>query len=493
MSDEQLERDLHRVLGRMMAEQASASFRARVGAVLASPRNTERTWLRFAPRLAGGLIAAVVVVALGAVLATQPRSTGPATVLPASATPATSPSPISGPSLSPTPAPSSSAPVTVDEGMPVVAVPPAAIRMSPIPDSPGVQAGGTPTGPYAYLQGFGSGLLGSRTLYVADAGGGSERAVPLALAAGEQIDEVQTDGAWIVVAVSGPATPGASENGLTCRQQESQPRAWRILAAPLGADGLPSGSFRKIDAGVATRAFEVPGAQGLDCPYPATPPVALAASEVAYAVEAPGAASTVAVRSLPVGLMLVRTYSSPSQVYQVALSSTAVAWSETANGLTHGQAPDWRVMTASITSGSPHQVPLGVVAGPAHVFAPSLLLDGTAVVASLDQFSGVSGTVVRVNGDTVETVDPGHANRQCEAVGADGGLVLLDCNGTTMIGDTATAIPSWVAVWSAGSGLRALGGGPAVAVGIANGWAVGTGADANGHAVLVGVPLSALR
>ena len=98
-----------------------------------------------------------------------------------------------------------------------------------------------------------------------------------------------------------------------------------------------------------------------------------------------------------------------------------------------------------------------------------------------------------VVGDTVETVDPGHANRQCEAVGADGGLVLLGCNGTTMSGDTATAIPSWVAVWSAASGLRALGGRAAVAVGIANGWAVWTGEDQNGQPVLVGVPVSALR
>jgi hypothetical protein len=377
--------------------------------------------------------------------------------------------------------------VIVDEGMPVVAVPPSMIRMTPIPDSPRVQVGGTPTGPYAYLQG-----IGNRTLYVADAGGGSERAVPLPLAVDEQIDEARTWGWWIVAAVSGPAKPGASEGGLTCRQQESQPRAWRILAARLGADGLPSDSFRKIDAGVATRAFEAPGAQGLACPYPATPPVALAAGLVTYAVEAAGAASNVVIRSLHDG-SLVRTIASPSQVYQVALSDTAVAWSETANGLTAGQAPDWRVMSASGTTGSPRQVPLGIVAGPAHIFPPSLLLDENAVVASLDQFSGVSGTVVRVDGDTVETVDPGHANRQCEAVGADGGLVLLDCNGTTMSGDTATAIPSWVAVWSAASGLRSLGDGAAVAVGFANGWAVGTGGDTNGHAVLVGVPLSALQ
>ncbi len=448
------------------------------------------------------LVALTLLAAMVAACGSQPatltpsaKEMAPAPTLTLTGTP---PSPTS----SPTPTPSSTAPALVDEGMPVMEVPSAAIRMSPIPDTPGVHAGAAPTGPYAYLQGFGSGLLSSRTLFVADAGGGSERAVPVALAAGEQIDEVRTDGSWIVVAVSGPATPGATSSGLTCSQQESQPRAWRILAAPLSADGLPSGSFRKIDAGVATRAFEVPGSAGLACPYPATPPVAIAASEVAYAVEAAGSASTVLVRPLPTGtfgLTFARTYASPSQVYQIALSSTAVAWSETANGLTDGPTPGWRVMTASIMSGTPHQVgplsphrvPLGVVAGPAHEALPSLLLDGTAVIASLDQFSGVSGTVVRVDGDTVETVDPGHANRQCEAVGADGGLVLLDCNGTTMSGDTATAIPSWVAVWSAASGLRSLGDG--AAMGIEAGWAVWTGGDANGHPVLVGVPLSALR
>jgi hypothetical protein len=387
------------------------------------------------------------------------------------------------------PTPSSSAPVIVDEGMPVVAVPPSMIRMTPIPDSPRVQVGGTPTGPYAYLQG-----IGNRTLYVADAGGGSERAVPLPLAVDEQIDEVRTWGWWIVVAVSGPAKPEASEGGLTCRQQESQPRAWRILAAPLGADGLPSDSFRKIDAGVASRAFEAPGAQGLACPYPATPPVALAAGQVTYAVEAAGAASSVVIRSLRDG-SLVRTIASPSQVYQVALSDTAVAWSETANGLTAGQAPDWRVMSASGTTGSPRQVPLGIVAGPTHIFPPSLLLDENAVVASLDQFSGARGTVVRVVADRVETVDPGHPHRNCGAGGADSGVIVLYCSGTTLSGDTAT-LTSWVAVWSAASGLRALGGGAAMApveLWIANGWAVWTGVDANQHAVLMGVRLSALQ
>lgn len=386
--------------------------------------------------------------------------------------------------------PSSPRPTLTDEGMPVLDIPPAASRIAPIPDSPAVQAGAAPTGPYAYLRG-----IAGKTLFVADAGGGSERQVSLALLADERIDEVLTDRSSIVVAVSRAATTGAAESQLSCKQLERQPRAWRILAAPLGADGLPRVSFRQIDAGVASRPFELPQSAGLACPYPATPPVALAASRVAYAVEAAtGAASTVVVRSLPDG-SLVRSYASPSRVYQVAVSNTAVAWSETANGLTDGQTPDWRVMTASTMAGAPRQVPLGVVAGPRHAFPPSLLLDGDALIASLDQFAGESGTVVRADGDQIETVDRGRAHRDCGAAGADGGVIVLYCNGTTMSGNTAT-MTSWVAAWSAASGLRALGGGVTIAPGdlwTDNGWAMWTGVDAHQHSVLVGVLLSALR
>jgi hypothetical protein len=375
--------------------------------------------------------------------------------------------------------------------MPVLAVPSAAIRVALIPDSLAPQAGAAPTGPYAYLGG-----KGGKTLVVADAGGGSEHRVSLALLADEGIDEVLTDGSWIVVAVSRPTMSSASESQLTCKQVERQPRAWRILVAPLGADGLPKISFQRLDGGVASRPFEPPQSAGLACLHPATPPAALAAGRVAYAVEsATGAASTVVVRSLPGG-SVVRSYASPSQVYQVALSSTAVAWSETANGLTDGQTPDWRVMTAPTMTGAPRQVPLGVVAGLAHAYPPRLLLDGNAVIASLDQFAGESGTVVRVEGDTIETVDPGRAHRNCEAAGADSGVIVLYCNGTTMSGDTATMTPAWVAAWSAASGLRALGGGAAIApveMWTDSGWAAWTGEDANGRSVLVGVLLSAVR
>lgn len=254
--------------------------------------------------LAVSLVTALVAACGSTTVSPPPSASPPATILPASATPAASPSPTPGPTLSPTSSPSSPTPAIVNEGMPVLIAPSGAMRIAPIPDSPGVQAGGTPTGPYAYLQG-----IGNRTLYVADAGGGSERAVLLPLSADEQIDEVQTDGLWIVVAVSGPATPGASENGLTCGQQERLPRAWRILAAPLGADGLPEGSFRKIDAGVASRAFEVPGNAGLACPYPATPPVGLGTvlpHTPASSIFAPLAASGTRIRGRSTGLTSTR-------------------------------------------------------------------------------------------------------------------------------------------------------------------------------------------
>ena len=434
--------------------------------------------------------AAAIVIAVGVVIV-RSGATGPAAEPPVSAPAVSSASLLPSAAASPTPTPSP-LPSLVDEGMPVVVVDPGAMRSALIPERPTEQAGSAPTGPYAYLLGIADSRY--QSLFVADAGGGSERQVPLALLAGEQIDEVVTDEGWIVVAVSRPATPSPTESQLTCAQLERQPRAWRILAAPLDRGGMPALPFARVDAGVASRAFELPQGAGLSCPYPAVPPVAVAADTVAYAVEsAPGGASGVVIRSLPTRALL-RSYASPSQVYQLVLSSTTVAWSETANGLTDGQTPDWRVMTASTTRGAPRQVPLGVVAGRGHEFPPGLLLDGTAVIASLDQFTGSKGTVVRVDGDQIETIDPGHANRNCWAAGAARGVVVLDCNGTTVNGDTA-AMTSWVAVWSAASGLRALGvlTVPAVELWINSGWAVWTGADADQRSVLVGVLLSALR
>jgi hypothetical protein len=376
---------------------------------------------------------------------------------------------------------------SVDVGMPTLAVPSNLLRVAPLSDyPPQVQSGGAPTGPYAYLQGS-----GAVSLLVADAGGGSVRNVPLPLAAGEQTRQIAADGSWLVVVTAEPGVP--------CALPTPTRVSWRIRAARLGSDGLPSGDFQAIDAGVATRSFILPGNQGLSCAEPPIPPLALAAGRVAYGVEAPSgtdpAASQVRVRSLADG-SLVRSIAAPAQVYAVALSSSAVAWVETANGATSGQQADWRVMEAGLPTGSAAVVPLGETSGAAHPETPGIVLDGNALVASLDQYAATRGTVVRVVGGEVTTLDPGQAQRNCGAVGAQGGLVVLACNGSVIQGDTATATGSWLAVWSPTTGLRAVTGDALPKdlsqVSLVNGWVLWTGTDAAQRPVLAAVPLAAL-
>ncbi len=393
---------------------------------------------------------------------------------------ATAPAATQGPSVAP-------ATPSVDLGMPALSVPANQLRVAPLNDyPPQVQSGGAPTAPYAYLQGS-----GAVSLLVADAGGGSVRNVPLPLAAGEQIREVSADGTWLVVVTAQPGVP--------CALPTPTRVSWRILAAPLGSDGLPTGAFHQVDAGTATRSFILPGNQGLSCAEPAIAPLALAAGRVAYGVEAPSgtdlAASQVRVHSLADG-SFVRTLAAPAQVYAVALSSSAVAWVETANGVTSGQRVDWRVMEALLPAGPAAAVPLGETGGATHPEPPGIVLDGTALVASLDQYEASSGTVVRVVGREVATLDPGHTQRNCGAVGAQGGLVVLECNGSVIQGDTATATGGWLAVWSSATGLRAVTGHALPTdvsqVSLVNGWVLWMGTDASGGPVLAALPLAAL-
>ncbi|MGC8633880.1 MAG: glycerophosphodiester phosphodiesterase [Candidatus Limnocylindrales bacterium] len=88
---------------------------------------------------------------------------------------------------------------------------------------------------------------------------------------------------------------------------------------------------------------------------------------------------------------------------------------------------------------------LGETGGAAHPGPPGIVLDGNALVASLNQYEASSGTVVRVAGGEVTAIDPGHPQRNCGAVGAQGSLVVLDCNGSVVQGDTATAPGGWPA------------------------------------------------
>ena len=341
------------------------------------------------------------------------------------------------------------------DGMVVLSVQSNLVLAADIPDTPGTQAGRTPSGPYAYLTTYlkigTSGVVG---LFVADAGGGSERPVDVPLAANDKIDSVLVGGGWISVLVGHSMGPQPSEGGVPCSGNEGQPVAWRILVARLGANGEPSTPWRTLDQGTARRRWGPPGA-GEWC-YPVqTPPAAMAADHVAYGIESATPttpdASTIVVRSLADG-SVVRTFAASQQVEQVVLSATDVAWTQSANiwsastnTVVEGQStPDWRVMTASIDNRSARQVPSSAPA--AQVWPSQLAIDGSAVIESSD-WSGVARVVADDRARTT-VIDPGVAGRTCAASAADAGLILLACQDEAGQG--------WTAVWTAGTGLRAL-------------------------------------
>lgn len=341
------------------------------------------------------------------------------------------------------------------DGMIVFPVPSNVVLAADIPDSPGVQAGGTPSGPYAYLTtSIKLGTSEAVGLFVADAGGGSERPVAVPLAANDQIDPVLVGDGWIVVLVGHSTAPPPTEGGVPCNGTEGFPIVWRILVARLGANGEPSTPWRTLDQGTARRRWGPPGA-GEWC-YPVqTPPVAIAADRLAYAIESATSAtpdaSTVVLRSLADG-SVVRTYAASQQVEQVVLSTTDVAWTQSANiwsastnTLIEGQStPDWRVMTVSLTDTAARQVPSSAPSG--EVWPSQLTIDGSAVIDSSDWLG-----VARVGEDDrarTTVIDPGVAGRTCTASGADDGLVLLACQDE--------AGQAWTAVWTAATGMRAL-------------------------------------
>jgi hypothetical protein len=323
-------------------------------------------------------------------------------------------------SASATPAP------TTLGGMPVVPVDPAGLLTVDVPDSPARQEGNAPTGPYVYLLTGG----GNHGLVVADIGGGSERPVAVDLAPQEGISQALLDRSWIALMIWRHTGAAPTDPGVPCSGNEGQPIAWRIVVAHLGADGLPDTPWRQIDTGIARRAFRPPLA-GEYCDGPQVPNLAFAGGRLAYGVEAATAARPGASRILvrdDSGGAPIDVVDVASQVLLVQLSLAAVAWSESANELLGATTPSWQIMEAPLDqTASPREVPLGSNATPAENFPPLFLLDGSSVIASIDEFAGASGQVVRVTGTRIEAIDPGTAGVDCGAWSIVANVLVLGC------------------------------------------------------------------
>jgi hypothetical protein len=451
MTDDRFEQDLHGALGELMAESASPELRQRVGQVLAQPSGPRAP--AFRPRLAwlgaGAGIAAVLVVA--AVVAVSrpstpaPVSGGPSLPVSASATASDSAAASSTPAASATAPASPSQALPPYLAMPVISVTGLTPATTRVEDPATPQDGGAPQGPYVYQQ-FGTSIT------VVDATGGSVRAITPPLLAGEGISSAAWSRDWLALVVAGPLDP--------CGVDERRDRTdWRILAAPLGADGLPRSDlglrrvFSVVASGASTTQFLAPGELGFNCAHPKAPAIALDGALLASALPADAHhGSAVTVRRLQVmpGLNWSVSFTASHQVLIVAVSQVAVSWVESANGLTNGDKADWSVQEARFGDTGSVAVSIGETASPTNI-EPDVVLDGAAVLANRDQFAAVRGSVVRVDDGTLTVVAPESPNRECFALGASGSHVLLECGGT------ADGTRTWLAVWSPGGGLRAIG------------------------------------
>jgi hypothetical protein len=351
------------------------------------------------------------------------------------------------------------------------------------------QSGGPPEGPYAYLP-----AAPPDALFVADAGGGSERPIAVPLQSNDRIDSLAVGGGWITL-VAWHTTGPTGEGGVPCSSSDGQPVAWRIMAAQLGTDGQLSTAWRTVDQGTATRRWGPPDV-GEFCFDVVAPSMAMAAGRIAHAVEngtaAQPDATRIVVRSLSSGSTL-RTYRTLQHVVQVVLSPTDIAWTQSVNDWSAttekviGQPyvpGDWRIFTAALSQTTAHAVSSG--AAPDQNWPSGLTMAGSSVVISNHWMN--SAPVYEATAAGRSVIDPGPAARVCTAAAADAGWVVLGCQGPS-------GAPDWTSIWTARAGLRAisvLGTTNTDPGSLQDGWLFLDG-YVNQRSMLVAVPAAALR
>lgn len=167
-------------------------------------------------------------------------------------------------------------------------------------------------------------------LLMLDLANGTSTVIESPLADDEDLELMQTDGGYLVLeAFRRLAPPG--DDSSACPQEFTRPMAWRLLAAPLGSDGLPSGPFEVLDSGTASRVFTPVDEEGPDCPATVLPAVAVRNDAVAYAIEAPSPgnpwASRIILRGLSDGATL-RSETTRAPIAAVVLDDGLLAWTE---------------------------------------------------------------------------------------------------------------------------------------------------------------------
>ena len=417
------------------------------------------------PGRAAGAAAAVVAMAAVLTAAIAAGSLlggpGPATPSPVStpagpsetATVKASATPIRTASASPTPGFSVAWPI---DGLPVVGVPPAAIRRLDIGDALGASTSPSVAwGPRTYV--VAPAATNTRlTVATEDLAAGAVASGDVtwpAAARPESVCSVVADASWLVVEA------GRTAGGASCGSG-GEAVDWRILAVALDPTGHPSGAFTLVAAG-RNRHIQNPQGEGL--PTLQLPSIALDAGRVAYDVEDTTAGRPngcrVLVRSLPGG-GIERDVKSQTQVYNLSLSGTTVAWAEADDVTAPHPAVAVRVSTAV------HPSPTDVWR------ATSLPTDGWGYPTVL-----VEGGVIAWSGADIREVyvaEPGQATRLVSpsglSVGSSCNLQALWNGRVAMVCSLAgPESPDGVSLrreamltWTPASGLSVVTGDPAV-------------------------------
>ncbi|MFN8632031.1 MAG: hypothetical protein U0838_17445 [Chloroflexota bacterium] len=457
------------------------------------PRAGGRSPWRVLGLLGALVLAAVVVVALAdfrpspeVAPSSAPASEAVAITPGPTATPEPSPTPFDGPTPAATVGPYWPAQIN----LPVLTIPAEDARMAVQDPTLAAPSSGNAKGPFVYLP-FADPNGESRVI---DIGNNTASPMRISQKQEEQYWTTVADGRWLAILL----VAGVDIN---CPKS----LAWRIVATPLRQDGqidVEAGGFAEIARGVA-KGVEIPGQ---DCPLTWAPAMRLAGGVLGW-IEDPvkgSAGSVIHLRDLRGGGD--REIKTQHHAINLALSTEAVAWVESADlvGILTGasgitgdgsQRFEWSGMEASLRdpAAAPFRFTRGTAgAGP---MPPSLVLDGAAVVTTAWGGDSNAAAVTRIAVDgSSEVIDDGAHGRECTAVDAAGGVVLLRCYWPDLIvmQDGNDRPLAMAAVWTASSGLRVVTVGQAMpleswSVEVRAGWAILSGM--NGYTA---IPMSAL-
>ncbi len=307
--------------------------------------------------------------------------------------------------------------------------------------------------------------------------------ITAAMLPGEQVAGMWTDGVHLVIEMFRRLGP-QSDQVVPCPSDMHQPAAWRLLAAPLGEDGVPTDGLSVLASGTASRAVTAPGGMGPQCALTSPPPVDVKDGRVAYAVEAPtGAhpwASRIIVRQLSGGAV-VETQAAGDPVPWIGLGDDLLAWTEQADAsVSEAGSGGLQVQLPFGTAARPVSLPSGPGAVPSTTF---LVAGRQLVYGTYDQSGLQPASAWRLDPSTgaSQRLPAASPNQSCMPVSATAGLVFLQC-WTDM---------SMNLVWREGSGVALVTPGAAGEAGVlvGGGWALLENFDSDG-VTLQAFPLS---